>query len=316
MNRTSSIVLTGAVLVGAGIVAGTASLALAEDTTVLRKKRGDYYFDLTVEPARPVVGHRMTLALDLAQESETPHPMYGSRVPVKGASLVATLHRETDPRNVKRFIMHPLGGAGSYGFHFTPPAEGLYVLTLERRGEALPEVEFKIGVGVETPKQDESEAPEDPLGFGRRRKRLAPRGGGVRGPLTPKGAGPTAATTMTAMREPAGLLVDALSTKRPLKSTVTEATRALAAAAKDLPGTVPDKYEVGREEYDALAKKLQEELAAISKAAEAGDMRKTRRLFQQTLDGTCAKCHVKYWWAITDDLSTWPRVVYSSEWRR
>ncbi len=299
----------------AGTLAVATSLALAEGTTVLRKKRGDYYFDLTVEPAKPRVGHRMTLLLDLAQESETPHPMYGSRVPVKGASLVATLYRETDPARKYRYSLHPLGGAGSYGLHFTPPAQGLYVLKLERRGEALPEIEFKIGVGVDTPKQDESEA-EEAMGFGRHKKRLAPRSGGVRGPLTPKAAGPTAASVMDAFSEPAGVLVDALEEKRPLKSKVTEAVAALQAAAKNLPGTVPDKYEVGASEYDALARSLASELDALATAAEAGQMKKARTQWTETLQGTCTKCHVKYWWAITDDLSTWPRVVYSSEWRR
>jgi hypothetical protein len=290
--------------------------AAAGAINVLRLRQDDHAFTLTVDPAAPQVGRRVSLRLDLATIPATPDPTFGDRVPVRDASLLAVFTAPGEGGAVHRQAIHPLGGAGSYGLHWTPERSGLWRIAIERRGETMPTARFQIGVGVDTPAQDDAALARGPGGPTRVLGGLdrGQRGGGVVGPLTPASAGPTAGSIMDAIAEPAGLLVDALGTGSDA-ALAKESLASLLEEARKLPGTVPERYNVGAADYDRLAADLVQRLEALAATVEAGDLAKARTDWRGTLDQTCTQCHVKFWWAITPDLSSWPRVTHQP-WRR
>lgn len=310
----TTLAAAAALAVGAG---GLATAVAQSSSTTLRARGGDHAFQVVMVPAAPSVGHRVMIQLDLAQIPTVPDPTYGDRIPVKDASLVALVSPESSPKEKIRFSMHPLGAAGRYGFHWTPATKGLHELTFERRGGELPAVTFKIGVDVETPKQNDmgQGATNGPLSRGLPRQRLERPGVTTRGPVTPIAAGPTAQTIMEAMDEPAGLVAESLTAEKPLASPVQENLALLVAQANKLPGTVPDKYRVAASEYDAMAKDLQARLAHLDATAKAGDMAKVRTEWTSVVNESCTRCHVKFWWAITPDLEAWPKVS-ARPWKR
>ena len=218
---------------------------------MLRLTRGDHAFQVTLAPGHPAAEHGVDITLDLDRIPKVADPTYGDQVPVQHASLVAVVTQDGEAGSAVRYTMHPAGGQGSYGFHWTPAIRGVYALAFERRDGKIPEASFKIGVGVATPKQGDAAA----WGHGK-----APAGGAVTGPLMPSSAGLTAAEAMKPMTDPAGFLGDALAKRRPSKDDVTSAIAALAAQAKKLPGTCPDNYHVAATGYDAMAKDLQKRL--------------------------------------------------------
>lgn len=301
------------VVVSSCLLVGGLALASQVPSQVLRLERGDHVFQVVIEPGQVAVGHGVTMTLELNRVPKVPDPTFGDRVPVRGASLVAVVAPESDSNAKVRYAMHPLAGAGTYGFHWTPESRGMYTLAFERRDGKIPEVEFKVGVGVKTPKQDDADSSLGGGGPGLHRARIHD-GAAVIGPLTPNAAGPTAKSLMKGMTDAAGVLSDAFR-HRPMKSTIDDAVATLAAQAKKLPGTVPDKYRVAASDYDAMAKQLQSKLADLASTADAGHMRKAGSQWRDIVDNTCTRCHVKFWWAVTPDLGSWPRVE-AQTWRR
>lgn len=288
--------------------------ATAAETTVIQKSASGYSLIVTVTPKVRDAARRVSVTLDLAETPAVPDPTFGDRVPVRGASLIAAVHREGGPTT--HYGLHPLMGAGVYGFHFTPSTTGLYHIVFRQRGADLPELDFAVGVGVDTP--DEAKAPAQAMGL-----RETLRGGGARpigtlqGPILPNSGKPNARKVMEAMAEPAGLLSEALYKKRPLRSEVDPAIDALLGEAKKLGGTVPDRYRSAASDYDQMASELVSKLEALKKKAAAGPRKAaaTRAAWGKVLDGTCARCHVKFWWAITPDLAAWPRIE-PKPWKR
>lgn len=313
MQRLS--IALGALLIAPAVLA-------VDATTVLRKTSEDHHFQITVTPEKPRPGHRVKVVLDVNKITKVPDPTYGDRVPIRNASLIAVVHPEGDPTSTRRYAMHPMGGAGLYGFHWTPTSPMLHVLRFERRGEKLPQVSFLVGVGVDTPEQEMEEKPKDEFSFsigsggglGLRRGPRRPTGT-VTGPLTPHGAGPSARSVMEKMADPAGILAENFEKHRPLRSTLSEAAAQLAAQAKGLEGTVPDKYRVAAAEYDGMANDLSVELDALAASIEAGKIGKAKKQWSHIVDTNCSQCHVKFWWALTPDLETWPRIE-AKAWKR
>ncbi|MDF1564157.1 MAG: hypothetical protein P1V51_13995 [Deltaproteobacteria bacterium] len=284
--------------------------ASASEVTIINKSGQNYDFVLTATPKERAAGRRVTVTLDLAQTPMVPDPTFGDRVPVRGASLIATV-KPKEGGSPMRYGLHPLMGAGVYGFHFTPATTGLYQVTFAQRGVELPEFEFVLGVGVDTPA--DTEAPQEAMGL---RQVLAggrrPARGTSRGPITPMTGGASSKKAMQAMVQPAGLLGEALGKPKPLISETTPALDALLEQARTLKGTVPDAYRSASAEYDQLAERLVSELEALKAKSTPKDLRAG---WDQVRDSTCASCHVKFWWAITPDLSTWPKISYQT-WKR
>lgn len=322
------ILVSAAVLVGTSLAFGQGPImpAGAEDaaesespaapaTTLLRLRKDDHVFSVIVEPGAPQVARRVQLRLDLATIPATHDPTFGDRIPVRDASLVAVL---TSPGQggARKQALHPLGGAGSYGLHWTPDRAGLWSLTVERSGGELPAVTFQIGVDVPTPVQNDPSLGHGPGGPTRILGGLdrATRGGGVVGPLTPVAAGPTSSSVMNAISEPAAWLSAALEAPVDLEA-AKQALGAIREQAPSLPGTVPEPYKAAADDYERLSADMIRRLDALAQTIDAGDAAKAGTDWRTTLDQSCAQCHVKFWWGVSTDLSSWPE-VRSQPWRR
>ncbi len=279
----------------------------APDVNLLRAREDNHVFSVMVDPGEPKVDHRVMLRVDLFTIPKTLDPTFGDRMPVRDASLVAVL---TSPGRdeVRRQTLHPLAGAGSYGMHWIPDRHGLWRLSFERRDDELPRVTFQIGVEVSTPEQDDPSLDRGPGGPSRTLGGLerTQRGGGVVGPLTPASAGPTSKSVMSALSAPSGLLDAAFQ-----DSNIETASTALAAIVEEaakLSGTVPGRHAAAEREYDRIAGELVNRLRAVASAIDEEEMATAQGQWRQTLDNTCAKCHARFWWGISNDLSSWPQV--------
>ena len=68
--------------------------AMAAETTVIQKSAQNYDFVLTATPKVRASARRITVTLDLAQTPIVPDPTFGDRVPVRKASIIATVKME------------------------------------------------------------------------------------------------------------------------------------------------------------------------------------------------------------------------------
>jgi len=288
----------------------------AGDATVLRKEGGGYSFVVSATPSDRSANHRVTLSLDLASRPTVPDPVFGDRVPRRKGSVIATITPKTGGKSI-RYGLHPLSGAGVYGFHFTPKSKGVYTIRFSERSVELPSLDFEIGVGVETPDQGQAE-PQQALGLRGLRDqggRQESRGGGFRGPITPATGGKSAKRVMKAIAEPSALLIEALDKKKPLASELSAGLSILIEEAAKLPGSVPSAYLSATGEYDQLAAEFSKRLGELQTMVEAKKFPAARRAYREMQDNVCARCHAKFWWAITPKLEDWPKIS-AAEWKR
>lgn len=79
---------------------------------------------------------------------KTPHPRYGSRVPLKNARITLEL---TNPAGelVGTYLAHAMPlSRGKYGLHFTPTQEGIYKVSLSGRTQSGEELAAKLDFPV------------------------------------------------------------------------------------------------------------------------------------------------------------------------
>jgi hypothetical protein len=90
-----------------------------------------FSFTLSFAPGIPDP-KQMTEVLILANEiPKTPHPQYGSRVPLFDARLTLEIHNPAG-ESVGTYLAHPIPLAkGKYGLHMTPTQAGIYTVSLQ-----------------------------------------------------------------------------------------------------------------------------------------------------------------------------------------
>ncbi|MCK6547476.1 hypothetical protein L6R52_16630 [Myxococcota bacterium] len=93
-------------------------------------KAGEFEIRVQMKPGVPDPDQLTEILVFANAIPKTPHPVYGSRVPLENASLTVTVEspaRET----VGRFVAHQMPqSTGRYGLHFTPKQEGIYSLAI------------------------------------------------------------------------------------------------------------------------------------------------------------------------------------------
>lgn len=105
----------------------TASLAV-EGT-----KGSKFDIGLRFAPGVPNADERTEIILTVNEVPKTPHPRYGTAVPVTGARVVVEL---TNPVGdiVARYLTHEIPlSAGKFGLHITPPQDGMLGLNVKGR---------------------------------------------------------------------------------------------------------------------------------------------------------------------------------------
>lgn len=113
-------------------------------------QEGKFVFAFNFKPGIPSPDEVTEILFTANAIPKTPHPRFGSRVPLENADLVVEV---TSPGGelIGRFRAHSIpGSAGKYGLHFTPAQDGIYVLALKGTTEdgAALTAQVKLPVNV------------------------------------------------------------------------------------------------------------------------------------------------------------------------
>ncbi len=135
-------------------------------------KEGNFAFTFDFKPGVPDPGQVVEVIVLATEGPKTPHPRYGNRIPLGGATFTV---EATNPagESIGRFRAHGFAlQAGRYGLHMTPTTEGLYALDLAGKtsdGRDL-RASLKLPVAV-WPLPSELEGTGADVGAGPRRRR-------------------------------------------------------------------------------------------------------------------------------------------------
>jgi hypothetical protein len=257
-------------------VGGAPALAASEPQEMTyRRIVKDLTVTLRVKPAAPAPNRVVALLFELARGE-------GDK-PVDGVDLVAEISPEGGAP-LGSYVVHPLRAPGLYGMHVTLARPGVYRVVVNQRGRkgggAPLGFDVQLGVGVPNPMPAESAAP----------------------PVDP------ASAALGDMMEGMGDLWDDLLTG--LKEG--QARPELVAMAKRIAQVPPKVVGQGRfpdpaqrEEFDLLARKLNERVTALP--AMMGDPARARAEMMDIENTVCLRCHTKFRFEITRDLKSWPQ---------
>lgn len=298
--------------------------AEAPKERVVEKSEGLYHYRLVIRPGNLQPGKVANLTLEAYRKLKIPDPVRGDRLPVTAETLVATV-KAPAPAPVRgraaaipaptRHVAWGQPTPATYGFHFTPEAEGVFHVNFAGTdaratdgGDRPFEVTFRIGAG--------SFAEQTETSQGSAAARRA-----VRRPVGPIQRGKSDADRLHELMEEVGdrflALEDALDNApaRGNNAVAAAEARALAALFEKIPGLTPAAYRAAAEEFDQLAGAMPQKLEAVAKAAEGKDRNAPRRAFDQVELQGCLQCHAKFRFGVTTDLSAWPKFEYKP-WKR
>ncbi len=295
---------------GAAPKAATATKPAADPLreALLQKKLERYLLVLHVRPEQPLPGALLQLTFDLYTRQPAIDPTFGDdREPLAGQELFVTVQDLERNQIHSRHRLLPLAEPGTYGMHTTLMESGLYRLDLSQSAEvqgksAAPlKADFTIGVGVPTPASRAADSESSDYVQPRRGKvalRSIQAGGGSQG----QGA----RSAQPLMRE-LGARWLALSGSMSVASEPAQrssAAEAIAALAERTAKEPPSGLGAGAEEYGALAAELAGATQQLPSAA--AEPAKGRAAMEQLELASCAKCHAKFRFKATGDLSKWP----------
>lgn len=281
---------------------------------VIEKRSGDYSFRLTLQPGDLRVGKPGAAVVEIIRLLEIPDPVTGYQRPVRDVQPVAVVvppppaapaapakgrpAAAPAPYPTVRARMWALTNPGAYGFQFTPPADGLYTLTVtgaEPRpegGERTFEVTFTIGAG--------SAAGQTEQGQGSSANRR-----GARRPVGPGTAQRAAEDRLQRLMEAIGdgfLALEAAAAQGPKGDASAEA-KALAALLREAQAHVP--AEADATEFRSLAAAAAERIEATIEAGARKGATLTGAVAEAER-AACQQCHVKYRWRVTRDIGSFP----------
>jgi hypothetical protein len=115
-------------------------------------QEGKFAFTVRTKPGIPSAGEVTEVLINANSIPKTPHPSFGSRVPIDAAQLYVEL---TSPAGevVGRYVAHAIPlSHGKYGLHLTPGQDGIYNLGIRgTAGEGLSgavQADLKLPVNV------------------------------------------------------------------------------------------------------------------------------------------------------------------------
>jgi hypothetical protein len=128
-------------------------LASAKRVRPLTRDEGDYHVAVAVEPGAVQKGALVEVRFDIGKKLDVADPKFGNRQPLKNLALTATVIEPSGKKDAKRlFAVHSLGAPGQYGFHMTPPKDGVLQVQLTGDvGDRTLDVSFPLHVGVWPP---------------------------------------------------------------------------------------------------------------------------------------------------------------------
>ena len=278
------------------------------------RKVGDILYVLKVKPGAPEPGDMVEFLLDVVQMAPVPHPVYGDRIPMSGMKLTVKVAHEKAPDAPVRYQVQPFGDVGTYGFHYTPDNIGTYLIAFSvlAEGRDQSDVKFSIPVGIWPLPADADRGDVIDEGKGLKGEK---RGMGMTlpvGPVAPEGSVSQSSSqdAVAAIMSKLGRLWmfigKSISGERKLDlngvAREVEFVPTLTAKLKPLgPDQSPSK-----QEYEGLLDSLASASKEISAAAKASDAAKVEKLYNAATYNSCTRCHLKYRFRTTDDLSKYP----------
>jgi hypothetical protein len=303
-------------------VAAPAAPAPAEAPVVppekVLEKKGDgpYAFRLTLRPGLLAPRRVADVTVEFTKRLDSLDPSTGDRGVLASPGSYAVVRGPLDakkPALEATYALWSKGPASGFGFHFTPPADGLYDVKVVGfdgidGGEPRPvSTSFKVGVGTASAQTEVSQVTS----------------AAKRGPRRPVGGGDAASANTARLQklmEEVGertLDLEPLLSSWPAKgphgdAAVEAATIAsLLAQAK---GLAPKGTEVAAGEFDTLAADASaawNEVATLASADgrpadKAARQAAAKAAFDKASSRTCLECHAKFRWGVTTDLTAWP----------
>ncbi len=262
---------------------------------------------LRVRPAQPEPGKLTTFLFEFSRILEIPDPVIGDRAPVENADFVLTLTGNGKGAKPVRYRLNPLRDAGIYGTHFTTTEPGLYTLEVEQRlgekkeiGEVAITGEFQVGIGVPTPPPSEEE--EQP---GQRTRRGRGRTGALKAISERDSAADVVGEVMgqlgTGWNELARKVEDPKATPEELAAIA----KTLSELAGKVEGQVPVAQAMHGKEFNLYAGQLNDALKDL--VTQLSDRNKVKASLVKVEQGVCLKCHTRFRYQITEDVSSWPK---------
>jgi len=281
----------------------------------LQVKSGPVLFGVRLEPGVPDPEEVVEVSIEMAEVPPIPDPIYGERIPVKGAEIVAEVADADGAGYTVKYRVHPLQDAGSYGFHFTPLRKDNYQVTLKGVYKTKKfDSHFRVPVGIwPFTKVDEkgsvSKVPVQPV-----TSRMPAVPTGVKGPAVPGGAAPKRSvpgrqtsplgSVMKELGESWAKAGEALLMGRSpdLKQARVFSTQ-MKAAAKEALEVSSDS------EFKSLISEMNQELGRFEQAAGSGKAPATIKAFKHIGSHHCNRCHFKMRWKMLDDLNAFPAAL-------
>lgn len=319
-NRTLSVISCALLLAFSAALPATAQETAAEAKPapaapaplaerLIEKREGAYSFRLTLKPGDLQVGKVAVSTLEISRVLDIPDPVTGFSRPMQGLAPVAEVTPPTAARrraNVESIEakLWPLADPGSYGFHFTPPVDGVYSLRVTAQegtdgGGSRPiVVSFRIGVG--------SAAAETEQGSG---SAVSRRGG--RRPVGPGAGQRSAQEKLQRLMERVGdeflsleARVGALPARgvapKAARTAIVEEARALATLLAQASGSVPRRHSSNAEDYEALLKSAVDSLNGLADSADGKKGAPSpKAAFEAVKQVGCLSCHSTYRWDVT-----------------
>lgn len=284
----------------------------------IQAKSGQVLFDVRLVPGVPDPREVVEVELEVAETPPVPDPIYGERIPIKAAELVAEVTDADGAGYTVAYRVHALQDAGTYGFHFTPLRKDNYQVRLKgvHKHKRL-DTDFRVPVGIWPFKEVDAEGNVNIVKPGQASSRLPAVPTGMKGPAVPGAAAPTAAASARNMpgRPPSpleesmqtlgGLWADAgtalLAGRRPDLAEAKAVAARMVKAVQQAAGRKPDDAE-----YTGLMDQLREAVEALQAAAAAGKTAKAVDAFREIGARHCNRCHFKMRWGMLEDLNMFP----------
>jgi hypothetical protein len=134
-------------------------LAAARKVRLFTRTAGDVGVSFALSPGEAKAGQVVEVRVDVAQKLAVADPRFGALEPLAKLDLVASVAEANKKDKGARYVAHPLDAPGRYGFHVTPPRDGLYEIVVAGRDKDGRPFEARIPwhVGVWPPPDFEDE---------------------------------------------------------------------------------------------------------------------------------------------------------------
>ncbi|AKU90002.1 hypothetical protein AKJ08_0389 [Vulgatibacter incomptus] len=257
------------------------------------KRVGDLQFTFSVKPGRPIAGESVELVWKIQEILHIPDPFLGDRKPAAPAKLVVTI---SGPEKARTFEVHALEQPGTWGMHFTPRANGAYLVQIERAdGKPGYKTQFDAFIGVAPP----SDASARRGGVNDRAEELIP----ARAPddRSLDGVMSELGKRWMALERAAG---------------TPDAERALAQVQEQVAkvaGKAPGNAAGHAADFDQLAKLLADRTGALTAGA---NRTTTLDALQSVQADACMRCHTQFRFGLASSVRSWPQFEVSADPKR